>query len=119
MDFYILPTFRCVIEEEKRRTVDPTCENEDIQDQTRILASRLTNFLNFCGLTDPDKQVYVSDLGSDGKSGQAPRLPELAFLVVIATLTKLQMSSSLGTTLHFRSLGRNCCKDFVSLTLCA
>ena len=61
------------------------------------LAHRLTTYLNLNGLTDPYKQVYLEEFDTTaGSSGSPPRLPELIFLVVISTLSKLQFSSGAG-----------------------
>ena len=77
---------RCVVEEEKLELLH---HGEEGSHKTSILAAELSPFLSFCGLTDPDQQIYV-----DGKPG--PRLPELIFLVIISTLSKLQFSPNTG-----------------------
>ena len=81
---------RCIIEEEKLRCTG----SENPRDaEIRSLAHYLRPFLNICGLTDVDQQVYLEPEG--GKPGP-PRLPELLFLVVISTLSKLHLSSKIG-----------------------
>lgn len=83
----------CVIEEEK---LDILKNGNEVSSARCAVAYELSTFLNFSGLTDPDKQVYVT-----AKPG--PRLPELIFLVVIFTLAKLQFSSNAGELIAKRS----------------
>ena len=84
--------YRCIIEEERLRS---TLADDLREAEARSLALHLRPFLHCCGLTDPDKQIY---LDPEGDRPGPPRLPELIFLVVIATLSKLQLSANIGET---------------------
>lgn len=82
--YKLLLFFSIVIAEQKAKSKD----DQGPQGDNKLL-TELSKFLTLLGISDPDVQIYI-----DGKPG--PRLPELIFLVIISTLSRLQFSLNAG-----------------------